>query len=72
MRDFPGGLFAAMLHEGPYQDLGATYAKLYGGWLPQSGYAAADLPCMEFYLNEPDTTEPEDLLPQVCIPLQSS
>ncbi len=72
VRDFPGGMFATMLHEGPYQELGATYAKLYGGWLPQSGYVAADPPCVEFYLNEPETTEPEDLLTQVCIPLKTS
>jgi len=72
VREFPGGMYASMLHEGPYHELGATYAKLFGGWLPLSGYAAADPPCMEYYLNQPDTTEPEDLLTQVCIPLLRS
>lgn len=26
---------------------------------------------IEFYLNDPETTEPEDLLTEICIPLLS-
>lgn len=72
VREVPGGTFATTIHEGPYQQLGETYAKLFGGWLAQSGEEPAQEPCLEFYLNDPETTEPEDLLTEICIPLKKS
>lgn len=69
-REEAGGTFATTIHEGPYQQLGETYAKLFGGWLAQSSHKPAQEACLEFYLNDPETTEPDDLLTEICIPLK--
>ena len=56
-------------HFGPYDKLKETYAKLFGEWLMKSDREISQDPCMEFYLNDPESTEPDDLLTDVCLPL---
>ncbi len=65
------GSYAVLLHKGPYQGLGRAYQRLYGGWLPQSGYSLRDAPAFEQYLNSPRDTRPEDLLTLIHVPLDS-
>ncbi|MHC4618810.1 MAG: AraC family transcriptional regulator [Planctomycetota bacterium] len=65
-----GGEYAVVTHAGPYEKLGQTYAKLYGQWLPQSGRGPRSEPCLEFYLNDPEGTEPEELLTDIYAPLE--
>jgi AraC family transcriptional regulator len=66
----PGGEYAVTTHFGPYQKLGETYTKLLGQWLPRSGRELRSTPCFEVYLNDPQSTEPEDLLTDIYAPLQ--
>ncbi|MCK4540722.1 MAG: AraC family transcriptional regulator [Spirochaetales bacterium] len=49
----PGGKFAIGHFEIDQDQYGAAWNSLYGIWLPESGYQAADGPCYELYLNEP-------------------
>lgn len=65
-----GGEYAVTTHFGPYKKLGQTYTKLFRQWLLQSNRELRSEPCMEFYLNDPEGTEPEDLLTDVCLPLK--
>ncbi len=67
----PGGEYAVTTHFGPYQKLGDTYTKLLGRWLPRSGRELRATPCFEVYLNDPQSTEPEDLLTDIYAPLKS-
>ena len=67
----PGGEYAVTTHFGPYQKLGKTYTKLLGQWLPRSGRELRSAPCFEVYLNDPQSTEPEDLITDIYAPLQS-
>ena len=64
-----GGEYAVALHQGPFVKLGETYAAIYGRWLPGQGREPRSAPCLEFYLNDPDSTEPEDLLTEVWVPI---
>jgi AraC family transcriptional regulator len=64
-----GGRYAVVLHEGAYNRVNETYAALLAGWFPEHGYEPGDPPSLEFYLNDPDTTEAEDLLTEVCMPI---
>jgi len=57
-------------HTGPYDTLGQTYAKLFGQWLPRNGRELRSQPSLEFYLNDPESTDPEDLLTDICAPLE--
>ena len=70
VRELPGGEYAVVCHQGPYTGLTATYDFMYGRWLPASGYDPADVPPYEYYLNHPDSTDPEDLLTDVHVPLR--
>lgn len=64
-----GGVCAVLRHPGPYATMRAAYQWLYGQWLVQSGYEAADLPVFEEYLNNPRDTAPADLLTDIHLPL---
>lgn len=68
----PGGEYAMTTHFGPYHKLGETYTKLLGQWLPRSGRELRPTPCFEVYLNDPQSTEPEDLLTDIYAPLQNT
>ena len=67
----PGGEYAVTTHFGPYQKLGDTYTKLLGQWLPRSERELRSAPCFELYLNDPQSTEPEDLITDIYAPLQT-
>lgn len=66
----PGGEYAAAIHQGPYERLAETYNRLIGEWAPQSGRVLKSGPCFEQYLNDPNSTKPEDLLTEVHVPLE--
>ncbi len=65
-----GGQYALTTHFGPYDRLGETYARLLGQWLPRSGRELRALPCLEVYLNDPEGTDPEDLVTDIYAPLE--
>lgn len=66
----PGGDYAVTTHFGPYQKLGQTYAALLGQWLPRSRRQLRSTPCFDMYLNDPQSTDPEDLITDVYAPLE--
>jgi AraC family transcriptional regulator len=66
----PGGDYAMTTHFGPYQKLGETYGRLLGQWLPRSGRELRSTPCLEVYLNDPQSTAPGDLLTDIYAPLE--
>ncbi len=65
-----GGDYAVVTHTGPYNTVGQTYTKLFGQWLPQSGRELRSEPSLEFYLNDPESTDPADLLTDIYAPLE--
>ncbi|MBN1825511.1 MAG: AraC family transcriptional regulator [Candidatus Eisenbacteria bacterium] len=66
----PEGEYAMALHRGPYSGLAAAYAELCGQWVARQGREVASAPSLEFYRNDPNTTAPEDLLTEICVPLE--
>ena len=65
-----GGCWCAVLrHQGPYATMRSAYQWLYGKWLVQSGFEAADSPVFEEYLNNPRDTAPDQLLSDIYLPL---
>ena len=67
--ELPGGEYATLLHTGSYEGLADAYAELFERWLPGSGRKPGEGPCLEFYLNDPQTTAPADLETLLCLPL---
>lgn len=70
VQEIEGGEYAVVTHFGAYGKFGETYAKLLGEWLPRSGRALRTAPCLEVYLNDPEGTDPEDLLTDIYAPLE--
>lgn len=68
--EIAGGFYAVSLHRGPYDGLHQAFNRLYGSWLPESGYEADDRPCVEVYLNDPATTDPAELLTELRLPVR--
>jgi len=69
--EFPAGSYAVAAHKGPYEELGKIYQRIYGGWLPASGYRLRDVPAFEQYLNSPQNTRKEDLLTLIHVPCEA-
>ena len=69
--ELAGGSYAVVTHKGPYEGLGKTYQRVYGGWLPQSGYQPREAPSFEQYLNSPQNAKPEDLETLLHVPLSA-
>jgi AraC family transcriptional regulator len=67
--DFAGGEYAITRHRGPYNRISATFARLCGEWLAESGRELESAPALEIYLNNPQMAKPEDLLTDACLPL---
>lgn len=63
--EIPAGQCATLLFKGAYVELEKPYDWLFGKWLPESGYEAADFPPFEEYLNDPKTTPPNELLTRI-------
>ncbi len=55
---------------GSYEAIADAYGRLFDEWLPDSGEAVADRPCMELYRNTPQDTVPAHLATDLCVPLQ--
>ena len=68
--ELPGGRHAVATHRGPYENLSETYQRIYGAWLPKSGYELGDTPAFEQYLNSPQSTKPEDLVTVIYVPIK--
>ena len=64
----PGGKAAECLHVGPYDKIAAAYEALQE-WLEEKGHLPTGI-AYEFYLNDPQTTRPEELRTQVVFPLK--
>ena len=67
----PESKVVSILFKGPYPELEKVYSWLFGEWLPESGYELANFPAFEEYLNDPNETDPNELLTKVNCLLQS-
>lgn len=66
-----GGEYARTVHRGPYEELGETYARLCGEWIPAQGREIRGAPSVEIYLNDPRSTPPAERLTEIYIPLEA-
>ncbi len=64
----PAGRTAVCLHKGPYETIADSYNAL-TAFIQKSGATPRGLSC-EFYLNDPQTTAPQELLTEINFPLK--
>ena len=65
-----GGVYAVTTHHGPYDKLYETYAELCGQWIPTHERTIRAEPSLEIYLNDPESTPPEELLTDIHLPIE--
>lgn len=68
----PAGRHIVVTHKGPYSGLAAAWDTLYSTILPQQDVLPANSAPFEIYLNDPMNTAPEDLITEICVPLQAA
>lgn len=66
--EIPAGEFATCVHIGPYNTIESAYQAL-SKWMEEQGLAMGG-PAFEFYLNDPQTTPPEELKTQILFTLE--
>ena len=69
----PHGPFVVFTVQGPYDTaLADAYMKIYGTILPASTLPVLEgQPTLERYLNDPEATDPADILTEIWIPLKA-
>lgn len=65
-----GGDYAMALHEGPYENLGQSYAWLCGQYIASQGREPRAAPPFEVYLNNPQMAPPDQLRTEIYVPLE--
>lgn len=68
----PAGKYAIATHFGSYTSILDTYLALIGGWVPTTNYELCDEPVIEFYLDDPNQTSPNEMRTELWIRLKSS
>lgn len=63
------GRYACTMHEGSYQTLGDTWARLMGEWLPRSKERVGGGESFELYRNNPGNAKETDLKTELYVPL---
>ncbi len=66
--ELPGGKMARIVHKGPYDKIEPTYNELWD-WLGKNG-KKLNGNVREVYLNDPNTTPPEELLTEIYAPIE--
>ena len=66
------GRNAVYRHHGPHEGTAGAYWRLFTRWLPQSGEAIDDRPCMEIHRNMASDTSAERLTTDLCVPLRDA
>jgi DNA gyrase inhibitor GyrI len=68
--EVPGGKYASHRLVGSYHGIPSAFQRLYGEWLPKSGFVPDDRPALEIYRNNPYDTPANDLITDLLIPLR--
>jgi AraC family transcriptional regulator len=63
------GRYAMTVHVGPYEQLGDTWARFLGEWVPASGNRIGDGVSYEIYKNTPAEIPKQELRTELYVPL---
>lgn len=62
--------YAKFIHKGAHETCADTYNKIYAFWMVDVNLEMEDLPVLEFYLNDEETTPQDDLITEIYIPIK--
>jgi AraC family transcriptional regulator len=64
-----GGRHAVSRHVGPYHFIEHIFDRIFDAVVFSGKFELREGPCMEINLNDPGTTEPKELITDICIPI---
>jgi AraC family transcriptional regulator len=67
--EIKGGEYAVYRLIGSYDEIAPAFQRLSMEWFPQSGRKSSGDPCLEIYRSDHDTTPPDELITDICVPL---
>jgi AraC family transcriptional regulator len=67
LMELPAGKVARFHYEGPGEGIIGVYKRIYGDWLPGSGFVPAPRPPLEIYLKSP---EDNHFVLDICLPVE--
>jgi AraC family transcriptional regulator len=65
-----GGRYASYRLVGPYSGIATAFPRLFGEWLPASGYQRDDRPALEIYRNNPSDTPEAELITDLLVAIK--
>ena len=68
--DLEGGRYASYRLTGPYGGIATAFPRLFGEWLPASGYRRDDRPALEIYRNNPSDTPEAELITDLLVAIK--
>jgi len=66
--EVPGGTIASTIHRGSYDEMAQAYAAVIT-WMDEHGLEPSGPP-REYYLNDLETTKPDELLTEIAFPIR--
>lgn len=70
VKTIEGGKYAIFRYVGSYDKLGMVYDTIYGKYIFEMKHQLASRPGFEVYLNDPQSTKPEDLVTEIYVPIE--
>lgn len=70
VKELQDGKYAVFRYKGPYTNMAAVYDTIYAHWIPEKAFKLRDAYVYECYLNNPSDTAPEQLLTEICVPVE--
>ncbi|HUA34756.1 MAG TPA: GyrI-like domain-containing protein [Candidatus Binataceae bacterium] len=70
VHEVPGGKYGCYRLVGSHDGIPAAFQRIYGEWLPASGFAPDDRPALEIYRNNPFDTAANELITDLMIPIR--
>lgn len=70
VREVGGDQYATTTHYGSFDRLAETYSWLGSQFIPSAGMKLRRSPAVEIYLNDPETTLPDQLLTDILLPVE--
>ena len=68
-KEIASGQYACFMYKGDYSKMDAIYEQIYLHWIVKNEFEIGNLPILEFYLSDEDTTPREELLTEIYIPI---
>lgn len=70
LQEIEGAKVAIFRHQGPYEELGELYNRIYSEWLPNSGFQVQQRPSFcHYHQAKPEATSISNLLTDIYLPI---